>query len=103
MAHGVFTGTCNICCKLGHRSFECNDKEKALSNDNRKLDSSTARQARHSLGIDDGATMASSVTSSHEVHMTHQLELILSTDVAVGETLKVKAAAGAGSERARGR
>ena len=44
----------------------------------------------------DGAALA----SSPEVRVTHELELILSTDVAAGETLKVSAAAGAGKSTA---
>ena len=50
------------------------------------------------LGMDDGSALAS---TSQEVHVTYELDLILSTDVAVGETLKVRAAAGAMLARAQ--
>ena len=55
------------------------------------------------LGMDDGSALSPTPMSSHEVSVTDQLERILSTNltnVAVGETMKVEAAAGAGKSTA---
>ena len=55
------------------------------------------------LGMDDGSAGALTdfYVLTQEVHVTYELDLILSTDVAVGETLKVRAAAGAMLARAQ--
>ena len=52
------------------------------------------------LGMDDGSALSPTPMSSDEVSVTDQLERILSTNVAVGETMKVEAAAGAGKSTA---